>query len=394
MKKSFLVSKFCLVLLFLFDEHHIIHAQNAIDAKRFDVMAKYIYVQQTFIGDASSWFKKGYVEHMRLLGVGKDISDETLTHSLDAFLQSVGEDKTKLLKLFANDENGLSCSADFLKKRAVECKFVYSQKYFLDCMALYYCMTKKNTYIALLFPCVDWEKNIARAKEIMNSFGTIVYEKEIYCSGHGPFNLVRVAYDGASWIGNYLNHFKGAQRNIKKRFINMRTDHSFTVKVMLFECNDLSTVRICKEAVRAIFGIGPYPIHINDTYQETMTMAQTVFNEKSIRFLNETDLVRNDRFESLFATYKKWLSDAHVDKNEFCLLDTVNGSIVTNKKSTSLQFISHATMAVPSAMIKRKTLLCVNTKGSFSRQEYRDDIIFNPEKHFYYKNVKFSKELQ
>lgn len=390
--------------------------------QRFDIMAKYIYAKHRDLGVQSPWASELYKRHIQVWVnfIEPSFTDphnnkrgeSAYINGFNTILDSIkadGFDPRKSLIYTSKNQlrNGAhrltACllynkkitgqeianlkphaTASYFKNRKKYVKEGLSDSY-LDAMALQYAQLKKNTFIALIFPCI--QPNKKAIDSYFKTYGEIVYEKNIYLSKIGALNLIKTAYEDASWIGDIKNNFKGAHRNVGKRFRNM-TDNYYTVRVVLFECQSLNKVRECKAKIRNIYKIGPYPIHINDTHQETLTLAQTVFNENSINFLNNQAIKTGPELDHLIKLYKIFLRTHGLDSENCCIIPNVSHS------SNNVLFIHHYdNNALQTPQSQALPCLCINNLEPYNVVSMRDNIIFNPAHHFYYKNVKFQIPL-
>ncbi len=147
----------------------------------------------------------------------------------------------------------------------------------LDAIAFQSCISSKHTYIALLFPCVRGHDK--KIKQLFQHYGKIVYKTTVNLKGNGPLNLLKIAYK------NFTTHY-----NLKKRFTIQQIGGSYQLKVVVFKAKSLKKVVICKRMIRELFNIGDYPIHINDTHEETIELAQTLLIPENLHFINTETL--------------------------------------------------------------------------------------------------------
>lgn len=148
----------------------------------------------------------------------------------------------------------------------------------LNAIALQYCISSQNTYIALLFPCFHGHEN--KIKKAFQSHGKIVHQTTVNLKGNGPLNLLKIAYKDVTL---YYNQ--------EKRFTIQQADGSYQVKVVVFEADCLKSVRRCKRKIRNILNKGHHPIHINDTHEETLELAQALLISENLDFINTKTLL-------------------------------------------------------------------------------------------------------
>jgi hypothetical protein len=249
-----------------------------------------------------------------------------------------------------------------------------------DAMALEYCRLKKSTYIAVVFSsAVGKDEQI---KQILQEYGCIYYEKSIYLVNEGPVNLIKQIYSTESWLGNWENKFSGARFKAAACF-----KHKGFTRIFAFDSDNLDKVKEAKSRIRELFGIGKHSVHINDTHEEAVHLAQLFFNENSIHFLNTARPQNYNKFYQLLKEYKEWLVEHNVDKECFCI---DGGSVMAAygiRKPGDFDVLHYG----------YDELLSANQNiddSNHSKLPYhiktKDDIVFNPENHFYYDGLKFA----
>lgn len=173
---------------------------------------------------------------------------------------------------------------NFFKKNGVESKY-------LDLAALEYCRYAKNIFLAVIWPAA--EPNIENfAKKIPN----VIYSKDIFFSPNGAINLTALLYHREKWLGDASENYPGASMKVGQCF----PDFKGTAKFILFQSNT-EEVNKLKNSIRTQANVDKSSIHITDTDDETRLIAESVFNDNSIHFLNNSN--------------QKWLNETIRDVN-------------------------------------------------------------------------------
>jgi hypothetical protein len=269
---------------------------------------------------------------------------------------------------------GEMISMDMLEKKGM------CEKY-LDAMALTYASLKKNTFIVTLFPAA--KGNLDKVIDILSKNGSIVYKKNLLLTQSGAINFIKMLYDEEVWLGNYKNNFFGANAKMKYCF---PTDTSKLITVFLYESDSLFSVKEAKNKIRDIYGISNNSIHINDTHQETLRIAQSVFNKNSIHFINYRTDENFKLFETFFTEYKKLIKETEESDN-YCI-DTGGVLAAYGIRDCHDLDILHW-RKFPNSLAKNKFISSHEAELKYHITT-KDDIIFNPENHFYYKGLKFA----
>jgi hypothetical protein len=370
-----------------------------IDQRRFDIMAKYIYglfikekiksdfgyrlyedhmwifnrydeddgsgkkgiesFIRSFSYTLNSIESKGFDDEISLLPVGKNFALLDGAHRLSAAL--LYNEKIKVVKVNDSDVN---YNYQFFKQKGLLTRWS-------DPMAYQYCKLKKNTFIVVIFP--DVVKRINEVKKILNKFGQIYYEKDITFHGEGPKNLFTYLYgEDLKWINDSAyNHFKSET----------------SIKVYVFVTNTLNDVLEAKREINSLFNSSEYTIYINTTHNDTIHLAQLFFNKNSIHFMNNSNIYENTNLKRIIKEYKNSLQDK--DNDNFCVISNAVLAIYGLKELKIIEFIGKKNSEL-TPNNKFNSNIVDLTEQMVSCAIEIDDIIFNPENHFYFYGLKFA----
>jgi len=384
---------------------------------RFDVMAKYIYGKYRSKGSSSKWHVDLYSEHLKVWNnyveqgrhtkQEKDSEDKFISCFND-LLDSIKTDgfNEEISRIWINNNGhiingGHRLAGCLLYDKKPACEVHDSAKgqancssyYFLnkkdnvakglsvdyaDSMALQYARLKPNTYIVTLFPSAVGKDEIVR--QALLEYGMIVYEKAVDFHNNGPFNFVRTMYQGEKWVGTWDDEFKGTNGKVEPCFCNPGP-----VKIFLFECKSHELLGEYKDKIRDIYKIGKHSVHINDSHEETLRLAEIVFNKNTIHFTNNSRLKYFDIFTKYFAQFINWIKQSGVCSDDIC----VDGSAVLSaygvRDCRDIDFLYHDDYIDTES----KTFSCHNEEGRYYPVT-KDEIIYNPSNHFYYRGIKFA----
>lgn len=134
-----------------------------------------------------------------------------------------------------------------------------------DEQAYQYCITKKNSYIAIVWPLVQGMDNEIDA--IFKKFGDIKYKKIHYFTFPQAYYLLRQAHP----------HIENMKKHVEWYF--PRGTFTQPARIFVFECNNHADVILCKYAIRKLFNLQYRPVHINDNHDETIKLAQFFFKK-------------------------------------------------------------------------------------------------------------------
>lgn len=286
--------------------------------------------------------------------------------------------KKKVACYNAPEESGqLNCSYYFFNSRKEHVLAGLDGDY-ADFMALNYAKLKKNTFMVTLFPAAM--SRFQEARNIIFNSTKVVYEKAVKLEGWGPFNFIKTLYDGEEWAGNWKVGFQGLVSKVNQCY----TPHGSTY-IFLVEIDEAQNLRAIKEQVRSLYNVGNHSIHINDYHKETVRIASAVFNKNSIHFLNNTEPKYLNNFEIYFKKYRQWVSNSDEDTDNFCIDSSAVLSAYGLRDCRDLDFL-YSGQHIDSEIYK---IDCHNEELKYYLHD-KDDIIFNPQNHFYHVGLKFA----
>ncbi|MEL6555585.1 MAG: FkbM family methyltransferase, partial [Cyanobacteria bacterium J06621_11] len=378
-----------------------------VSPERFDLIAKYVYALFWKNNIESQWGKKLYCNHIYAFNRYREGDDSNkigkyaFLESFSILLQSIEREGFRgdisIVPVSSDHvliDGAHRASACLAYGEAVRCLQVkehtskkYDYSYFLnkgmgvkyaDYVAFQYCKLITNTYFAVVFPAAiggEFEIN-----KIFNEFATIVYEKEITLSRNGIFNLTHQIYRDESWCGDRGNDFRGLREKVELCFYENRK-----TRVFLIEADNVEKIGEAKAEIRSFFGIGKHSIYISDTHEKSNHLAQLLLNENSIHFLNNAELKNCSSNYHLFDAFRRALEEQNANAESFCIYGSFTMSIYGIRKTNFLGFLQHT-----SEQVRFLNSHISNRNGEIGyHSKTKDDLIFNPENHFYYQGIKF-----
>ncbi len=268
-----------------------------------------------------------------------------------------------------------------LTAKAFKEQYHLEDKY-LDHMAFEYAKLKKTTFIACLYPTGRAYKE--KAEKILKKHGAIIHQKDIWLTDSGILEFIRLIYTGEWWTGSYLDDFKHSRGKALLTFPQeLRSTNP--VRVYLFECDSKSTATKAKVALREFCQKGNEVIHINDTHEQTKVIAATLFNQNSIDFINKRKLNQCENFDRLFEKLKEFIAENQLNPEHFCIDTSAVMSAYGIRDCVDIDVL-HRDPLPPSfkecKIDSHNRYLNHHVKGL-------DEILMNPENHFYYQGIKF-----
>jgi len=252
-----------------------------------------------------------------------------------------------------SDENyHIECDYEFFIKKGL------SQSV-MKRAALEYAKLKSNTHIVCLFPIAH--TRMQEVMNIINEYCNVVYHSSEVLNSEGQLGLMKEIYLSDGWANE-----EGIRRKGNQCFRGQGN-----ITFVLIDAKNLETVKEMKSKIRALFNVGNHSVHINDTHEETVRIAKTVFNDNSIHFLN-------NRKNVSFPNYVKLMSTTKPDDNTVITGSTVL-SLYGLRDCKDLDFIYYNNAPADS-------------HNQYLETHYKltlDDIVNNPLYHLYYNGFKY-----
>jgi FkbM family methyltransferase len=386
-------------------ETELLPASRLLSPARFDVMAKVIYAKHRAMGGGMSWATRIYREHLRILsgfeegdGLGKTCFED-YRFSFDKLLDSLGSGgfnpEISMLPV-GNDfqiiDGAHRLGAALFYDEPVRVVYFdvqpgrYDYRYFRErglpeeisaAMALEYCRLSPDIKVAVLFPVAQQYR-----EKVMSLLGSdmIAYEKTVTVTHSGRANFIRLLYAGERWVGDGQRETRGIRDHVENRFEDGRP-----VTLLFFEHDDPKQLRQIKEEIRELAGLGNYSIHISDSSEETRRVAEVVFNEGGMHWLNHSRAGTTREFDRCFCEYRERLPADPLVREKFC----VDGSGVLAaygiRDVNDLDYLCLPGVALEPG---QEDISCHNEESRYYNAPI-EDIITDPGLHFTYEGLKF-----
>lgn len=371
--------------------------------RRFDIVAKYLYAVAIERGIHSCYAEELYLAHVKAFnnfveadGSAK-VGPEAFTTSMNELQRSIksngfseeapvplsrdrvpldGAHRLGISIALNHDVQTVTLDVDspiydyrFFKSRGLKDSY-------LDNMALEFARLKVDCRMVVIWPTAEGSQR--QLEDVLRQYGDIVYFKEIFLSESGAHSFTATAYRRERWIGSQKDGFSGATNKANWCFENKGP-----LRVFLFESNkDLVKM---KDEIREIFGVGKHSIHINDTHEETMELAQTLFNANSVVLLNAMVHRKLSWFSRLFTHYRLWLEKHKFNSEDFCIDGSGTLAAFGIRDVRDLDFL-YSGKGSPETGFKE--IDCHNNENQHENLS-PDEIVNNPDNYFYYEGCKF-----
>jgi len=398
------VNSHLLTLLPFQEEHETdeLPATDLLRSERFDVMSKYIYAKLNLLNVADEWRSKVYFELQKIFGFKEGDASGKNSHTdylneFDNLLNSIKANGFAGFLPVGNNNviidgaHRLAASLSF-DQRVPVIKFDvdparYDYQYFLergldpevaDSMALEFCRLSPNMVIAVVFPVANGKDD--EVQNILKEYGQIAYEKQVVFLELGRHNLIRQLYRNESWLGADGDITPGLRHHVEQRFLNDRP-----VKFYFLVCRDISKIKEAKARVRALFDLQNDSIHINDTHEETLRIAEQILTLNSLHFLNHAQPWLSKNFLSMFAEYQQEIKKQNLDKDNLCI---DSGSVLAAYGLRDTNDLDYLHLGDEMALAMNSKISAHNAELVYHAAPL-GDLLFDPRNYFYYDGMKF-----
>lgn len=388
-----------------------INPKKLLTYTRFDVVIKYLYAKSLKEGYNTEYFKEMYKEHLRLWNGFKEYDNpnknnfESFDDAFKTILNSIktGGFDTKISKIpthngkyILNGAHRLAAALVYDKPvftfngvngrdGMVDCGYKFfrnlglSEKY-CDRVAIEYSKLKKNTHMVFIFPAAKGE--LDKVDKVIGKYGRIFYDKKTTLNQTGSFNLMRELYLDEPWAGNFKSNFGGYRDKQRLCYPDYTPTTAFLV-----EFDTLENAVKAKDEIRAIFNIGKHSVHINDTHEETVRLAKLIFNNNSVHHLNNAKTVNYETFDKCISDFKRIINNLDLDIDDYCIGGSSPLSAYGIREGNDLDYLHFN----PTELKDSRDLIHSHNAYGVGRYHLdRDEIIYNPDNHFYYRGIKFA----
>lgn len=240
-----------------------------------------------------------------------------------------------------------------------------------------YIKIKNKTHFIMLWG--NSQENTADVEKLIGNYADIVYRGQENLTKLGQLNIIRLAYRREPWLGTYSDSFVGAISKSKDCFSN-------SDNLIFYVIESLGDLVELKDKIRSIFKRGKHSIHINDTHEETIEIAQALLNENSLHHINNSNPKNFNTFEKLSTNYIKFLREKYPSEiDNFCI---DGGAVLSAYGIRDCGDFDYLTTNKDYLNINSEEIECHNNK----HEKYGMSIletIKDPRLHFYHQGVKF-----
>ncbi len=140
-----------------------------------------------------------------------------------------------------------------------------------DAQALEHCLRQSDSFVAIIWPIAQGNEYII--KKILNKYGTIWYQKNIFLDKASATRLLQEAHPH---VPANLPHCSSIKQHVHWYFPSWAYEHPARIFLMSFP--SLQAALRCKYTVRKLFPKLQYrSIHVTDYHREAVSLAKILF---------------------------------------------------------------------------------------------------------------------
>ncbi|GJM07768.1 MAG: hypothetical protein DHS20C11_00440 [Lysobacteraceae bacterium] len=374
---------------------------------RLDIAAKYVYAQARLRGQPSAWARHIYSEHIRAFNDfheadGSKSNEQGFVDAFDALIDSIkvsGFDDDRGPIPLAKDQiifNGAhrlaACLASHSKLTAIEFPQHqadrYNYAYFerrglpadvLEAMALQYCYLSQWAKVAVVFPVGHQALSLLR--NAIGGEAAIIIDRQLRINESARPALIRSMYKDEPWVGHGSAPTKGLMEHVEQRF-----NGSEPVTFLFFDGKDQTSLVEAKKQFRMAAGVGNFSIHISDTQEETLRLAELVLNRNARHWLNTHRPSKTPRFDQLRAAFLTSATESSATLDNICLTGSATLAAYGVRDVDDLDYI--ATQNLP-ANFDTDDISCHHSQAAYYEHAL-DEIIADPRLHFTFDSLKIA----
>lgn len=252
---------------------------------------------------------------------------------------------------------------------------------------------KKDTLVYCLFPEFNTKKNDDFITKKINDDGgmDLLYKKSIKLNENGFIYFLIILYQIHKINGVGMVDYGVIRTKLKKSF---NSGGKVTLYFVEKKCNRSHLVNFKKNIIRKHIDScdKPYSFHVCDNHEETKNISQFVLNDNNIKFANSNNIAKfNKNYPSLNdikntninkkIDVNKIIKNVFINSDDYCVVGSSLLSLFGIRESKDVDIISKD--------LKNDNFDIHNKYIQYFMGIEPDDIIYNPNNHFYFFGVKF-----
>ncbi len=342
----------------------MIPARQLMSPLRFDLMAKYKYVEFREKGYDMHFARALYLRHIEAFSGGSfrepgsdtKTSAEAYLSEFDALIDSIRTNGYEASsspipmnerRVIGDGAHRVAACAYFgLDVPVVTEEFdgCYNYRFFQDMYlseadadyiaTAYLEDSGKDAHVLCLWPSAfKYPDKLEQARTLIDR-DRLVYKKTVPLTYNGMKNFMIQTYADFEWAGTPEDHFKGIYGKLDPCYAE-----GFPVEAYLLQCSDEEIVEL-KSKIRDVIGISNHSCHSSDSRSDALLMAHLLFNENSVRMLNGMDVSSCSELLSNVLRFRDAVRNSGADPYSVIIDSSSVMGVYGIRKTEDLDYIS------------------------------------------------------
>lgn len=275
----------------------------------------------------------------------------------------------------------LSCTYDYLRNKRDFVSTGLSELFLNEMMLEFLSYKSKKSLHCVFFFAADKYDDSYLKQSLVGSCSEIFFERRIACTSSQLIKIFYSLYYGESWLGSPDNGYQGLRRKVEACM-----EESTTFSFLIVELRSNSSMSHLKLRLREHYGRGNHSLHTTDNHEDAFSAYSMLLSRNNPgSFLRFHTFSLTPQFTLLLGRFKNWICFHNLDSRDFCV---VSGAVlalfgVRDCVDFDVICLSDSFPEFPEGIHAHESeLLFYNSS--------KDEIILNPDLHFYYLGIKFS----
>ncbi len=256
----------------------------------------------------------------------------------------------------------------------------------LDAIAMEYCNWHKNIY-ALIF----WPKSslTPRTKGMIDRlFGetcSVVYRRRVKLNYGALRNFILQIYYHMDWVGSIEDNFVNTYEKANQVY-----DRNHSVEIVLVEADSVQQIAKLKQKIRKTLDMGLSSLHSTDNWRQTCQVVNLIFNKNSLHHLEYGEPDKYSASYKLIEEYKNRIQSVGHRLEDYVIDSSMVMSIYGMREAGDLDYLTINSERFKIELLSNAHGL-IDSHHEFIQYHNASlvDLVFNPQKHFVYNNIKF-----
>lgn len=247
----------------------------------------------------------------------------------------------------------------------------------IDWVLLHYCVLNTNAYIVNVRHLADLVAD-EDIETILGRYGRVYGKKEIAFTFEGTVLREYLFYRNEEWIGGPRDGFSGAR-------LRAEAFGAGRLRIFVFECPRFEDVLAAKESIRSLCGLGNDSVHVTDTREETIALAQMYFNANTLHRTNRCGTHSEQEFLRLLQSFTHFIDSNGIPREDVVIDGSSVMALYGLRRVGDIDFLQSGRVPSPPA----NELFDNHVSQLRYHPVSKNELIYDPRYHLYFEGMKF-----